>query len=136
MTSQLSPALRTEERPGQPRAQVALHPGHRSDGDRLGAGGLPRPGLAAPPGGAVAGLVGDQVVAGGQDAPAGLALVDHPALSGAAASPAGVRLHHCLEKISRHYLGSPQVFTDCLQFIHFVSQKVLLQFKSHCFPQP
>ena len=84
----------------------------------------------------MAGLVGDEVVTGGQDSPAGLALVDHPALPGLTTSLARVGLQQGLEDFFRNYLGSSQVFTDCLQFVHFVTQKVLLQFKSHCFPQP
>ena len=80
-----------------------LHPGHRRDGDRLGAAGLPWPGRAAPPGGAVAGLVGDQVVAGRHDTTAGFTLVDHPALTGLSASPGRVWLQYGSHDFFRNY---------------------------------
>ena len=122
---------------GEVSSETLLHPGHRVNGDSLRAVALCAPGPQGVPVGAAAWLVGDQVVTRGQHPPALLALVHHgraPAEKLLRAQR--VKIGHRVGHFFRENFRLPDLFTHNVQFIHFVAQKVILQFASHCLPQP
>ena len=128
--------MRTGQLAGEIAPETLLHPGHRVDGDGLGAVPLRPPGPQGVPVGAAARLMRDQIVARGQHPPTLLAFVHHGrAPTEQLLRAQRVKIGHRVCHFFRENLRFPDLFTHNVQFIHFVAQKVIFQLASHRLPQ-